>query len=89
MTRDREARLAQGTTMHSFCPTCRRVFYNINQHGPITPANHNRTFCVCGGPMTGVIKQKKTVYGLEDILGVEGAKKERARQKQANKDAKK
>lgn len=67
--------------MHSFCPTCHRVIYSLHTHGPMMPAEQNRTFCVCNGPQTGIVKKKVSVYGLEDILGEAGAKKERARQK--------
>ena len=78
----------QGRTYHSFCPDCRRVIYNISTHGPMTPRDHNRTFCVCGDrKMTGMVKKEITIYGLEDILGVEGAARERERQRKERNDS--
>lgn len=58
---------AAGHSVHSFCQDCNRVIYNIWKHGPITPHQHNRTFCVCGGEQTGVEQQKVMVYGVEDL----------------------
>jgi hypothetical protein len=49
-------------------------------HGPVTPYDHNRTFCICGGKQTGEIFQKVTIFDLEDVLPPAEAKKERARQ---------
>jgi len=71
---------------HAFCPNCHRVIYNINNYGPMTPEQHNRTFCVCNGRQTGEIALKVTVYDLEDILTPSEAKTERERQE---KEAKK
>lgn len=70
-----------GNSYHSFCPDCHRVIYNLNRYGPLTPYNHNRTFCVCNGKQTGEVALKVTVYDLEDVLTPAEAKKERERQK--------
>lgn len=75
---------AQGHSYHSYCPDCHRVIYNLNTHGPMTPYQHNRTFCVCHGKQTGEIFKKVTVYDLEDVLSPEEAKKERQRQEDAS-----
>ena len=58
---------AQGRSYNSFCIDCHRVIYNIWAHGPITPYQHNRTFCVCKGIQTGMVEQRVTVYGVEDL----------------------
>lgn len=52
---------------HSFCPECNRVVYSLWRYGPMTPSEHNRTFCVCDGEQTGIVQQKITVYGVEDV----------------------
>lgn len=77
---------SQGTNYHVFCPECHRVIYSLNTHGPVTPYNHNKTFCVCNGKKTGEIALKVTVYDLEDVLSEEDAKKERERQANASRD---
>lgn len=72
------------TNYHSYCPDCHRVIYSLGTHGPLTPYEHNRTFCVCHGKQTGEVALKIKVFDLEDVLSPEDAKKERARQKEAN-----
>ena len=81
--------MKQGHSNHSYCPTCHRVIYNLYIHGPVTPYEHNRTFCICNGKQTGEIFQKVTVYDIEDVLSPEEAKKERARQAEEAKVLKK
>lgn len=75
---------SQGTNYHSYCLDCHRVIYSLHTHGPMTPYEHNKTFCVCNGKETGEIALKVTVYDLEDVLSPEDAATERARQKGAN-----
>lgn len=69
-----------GNSYHSFCLDCRRVIYNLNKYGPVTPYTYNRSFCVCNGKQTGEVALKVTVYDLEDVLKPEEARKERERQ---------
>lgn len=71
---------AAGRNYHSFCSDCHRVRYNIWQHGPMTPFQHNRTFCVCQGLQTGMVEKEITMYDLEDVLDPIEAEKERKRQ---------
>jgi hypothetical protein len=51
----------------------------------VTPYEHNKTFCVCNGEETGEVNLRVTVYDLEDVLGPEKAKLERARQERERK----
>lgn len=80
---------SQGVNYHSYCPDCHRVIYSLNTHGPLTPYEHNKTFCVCLGKQTGEVALKVTVYDLEDVLSPEDAKKERDRQTEEAKRLKK
>lgn len=51
----------------TYCPECRRVLYSVYKYGPMTPHEHNRNFCVCGGAMTGEVKKRVTVYDVKDV----------------------
>lgn len=67
-----DSRLAKGPQQgdsygHNFCMKCNRVIYNINRYGPMTPAQINRTFCICNGRVTGIVQKTRKVYGIEDI----------------------
>ncbi len=52
---------------HAYCMKCNRVIYNMNMYGPKTPAQINRTFCICNGRVTGIVQKTRKVYGIEDI----------------------
>ena len=44
---------AKGSSGHSFCFTCNRVVFSIWKYGPVTPAQYNRTYCICNGRWEG------------------------------------
>lgn len=56
-----------GEDLHTFCSTCNRVIWSVWKYGPMTPREHNQTFCVCGGEVTGEIKKKFVIYDVGDV----------------------
>jgi hypothetical protein len=51
----------------TYCPDCNRVVWSVWKYGPMTPREHNKFFCICGGPLTGEVKQRMVIYDVKDV----------------------